>query len=190
MQNMDINKLIETVSFILNGNDGQMDYYNLIKECYIADRMSIEKTGYAITGDSYVSMNRGPVLKNLYSLIKNKYSANDRQQLWNSYFAIDNNHKISLLRKDISHTKLSRFEISVLNEVCQRFYKYSYPQMKEYAHKEGVFPEWQPVKDGEEKPIELSSIMKKLNFSDEDIQILINEQLSYEEEKSALCSLN
>ena len=36
MQNMDINKLIETVSFILNGNDGQMDYYNLIKECYIA----------------------------------------------------------------------------------------------------------------------------------------------------------
>lgn len=62
--------------------------------------------------------------------------------------------------------------------------------MKEYAHKEGVFPEWQPVKDGEEKPIELSSIMKKLNFSDEDIQILINEQLSYEEEKSALCSLN
>ena len=40
---MDINKLIETVSFILNGNDGQMDYYNLIKECYIADRMSIER---------------------------------------------------------------------------------------------------------------------------------------------------
>ena len=57
---MNIQKLIEVVAYILARNDNQMDYYNLIKECYIVDRKSIQKTGYAITGDSYVSMNRGP----------------------------------------------------------------------------------------------------------------------------------
>ena len=70
---MNTEKLFQTVAYILYRNDGEMDYYNLIKECYIADRKSIEKTGHAITGDDYASMNRGPVLKNLYSFIKNNY---------------------------------------------------------------------------------------------------------------------
>ena len=185
---MDTQKLTEIVAYILTRNDGQMDYYNLIKECYIADRMSIAKTGYAMTGDSYVSMNRGPVLKNLYALIKGKKSDAD-QHLWNRFFSTSD-HKIKLLKKDVSHSKLSRFDVNVLNEVCQRFYKYSYAQMKDYAHSEGVFPEWQSVERGEEKPIPIESIMKALNFSDEDIKILINEHLSYEQEKSSLCSLN
>ena len=185
---MDTQKLTEIVAYILTRNDGQMDYYNLIKECYIADRMSIAKTGYAMTGDSYVSMNRGPVLKNLYALIKGKNSDAD-QNLWNQFFTTSD-HKVRLLKKDVPHSKLSRFDVNVLNEVCQRFYKYSYSQMKDYSHSEGVFPEWQPVDRGEEKPIQMESIMKALNFSDEDIKILINEHLSYEQEKSSLCSLN
>lgn len=187
---MDIQKLNEIVAYILTRNDGQMDYYNLIKECYIADRMSIARTGYAMTGDLYVSMNRGPVLKNLYNLIKNKSNNANHQHLWNVLFSV-NDHKIVLNQKNIQHpTKLSRCDMNILNEVCQRFYKYSYTQMKDYSHREGVFPEWQPVNKGEEKNITMESIMKALNFSDEDIQILINEQLSYEQEKSALCNLN
>lgn len=186
---MDIQKLTEIVAYILTRNDGQMDYYNLIKECYIADRMSVAKTGYAMTGDSYVSMNRGPVLKNLYSFIKNKYDDVDSQHFWNQVFSTSD-HKIKLLKTDVPHSKLSRCDINVLNEVCQRFYKYSYEQMRDYSHSEGVFPEWQPVERGEEKPIPMENIMKALNFNDEDIQILINEHLSYEQEKSALCSLN
>lgn len=186
---MDIEKLTEIVAYILTRNDCQMDYYNLIKECYIADRLSIEKTGYAMTGDNYVSMNRGPVLKNLYSFIKNINTNNESQKYWNQLFKKEN-HNIKLLKNDVPHSKLSRMDINILNEVCQRFYKYSYAQMKEYSHGKGVFPEWQPVSEGEEKPISLGSIMKALNFSDEDIKILISEHLSYEQEKSALCSLN
>ncbi|MBP5583486.1 MAG: SocA family protein [Bacteroidales bacterium] len=185
---MDIQKLIEIVAYILNRNDGQMDYYNLIKECYIADRIAIENTGYAMTGDTYVSMNRGPVLKNLYNLIKKQNSDKNQQQLWNDFFSTCE-HKIKLTQ-DIAHEKLSRFEINVLNDVCQRFYKYSYAQMKEFSHREGVFPEWQFVNKGEEKPIAMEDIMRALKFSEKDIQILINEQLSYEQEKKTLCNLN
>lgn len=185
----DIKKLIEIVAYILTRNDGQMDYYNLIKECYIADRISIEKTGYAMSGDVYVSMNRGPVLKNVYSFIKNKNEDLNGQQYWNSFFEVEE-HKIRLVKENVSHSTLSRCDINILNQVCQRFYKYSYEQMKSYAHSDGIFPEWQSVNKGEEKPIMLETIMKCLNFSKKDIDIMIKEQQSYDKEKLALCSLN
>ncbi len=179
---MNVQKLIQTVAYILNRNDGCMDYYNLIKECYIADRMSIEATGRAITGDSYVSMARGPVLKGLYTFIKLKCDNPELQSLWNECFSVDENHKISIIKQDISSDYLSRYEEDVLNQVCQRFYKYSYSDMKSYAHSQGVFPEWESVEKGEEKPIELQTIMRAVNIPDNEIKILIDEQNSFENE--------
>ncbi|MBR5433591.1 MAG: SocA family protein [Bacteroidales bacterium] len=187
---MNIQKLIEVVAYILARNDNQMDYYNLIKECYIVDRKSIQKTGYAITGDSYVSMNRGPVLRNLYALIKNKSSLPEEQALWNKYFVVDDAHKIKLQTPVTKHFLLSRSDENLLNEVCQQFYKYTYSQMKEYSHQEGVFPEWKPVGKGEEEPIPIETIMKTLGFCDKDIQIIIEEQKAFEQEKKVLCNLN
>ena len=55
--------------------------------------------------------------------------------------------------------------------------------MKEYSHQEGVFPEWKPVEKGEEEPISIETIMKTLGFCDKDIQIIIEEQKSFEQEK-------
>lgn len=184
---MNIQKLIEITAYILKRNDGILDYYNLIKECYMADRNSIERIGYAMTGDTYVSMSRGPVLESLYALIKGKYADKEKQTLWNDYFKTENK-KIELKSDTIGFGRLSRFEENTLNTITQRFYGYSYEQMKEYAHREGVFPEWKPVENGEEKPITLKDIMKALKFSDEDIKVLIEEQQVYEKEELALCS--
>ena len=179
---MNTEKLFQTVAYILYRNDGEMDYYNLIKECYIADRKSISKTGHSVTGDSYVSMNRGPVLKNLYSFIKKTNSDIDAQNNWNAYFSVDDNHKIRVLKSDISDEYLSRFEENVLNEVCQKFYKYSYQDMKAYAHTVGVFPEWEPVGKGEEKELTMHSIMSALKIPESEIQILLEEQKVFEQE--------
>lgn len=179
---MNTEKLFQTVAYILYRNDDEMDYYNLIKECYIADRKSIEKTGHSITGDNYVSMNRGPVLKNLYSFIKNNNSDKTVQSKWNVYFSVDENHKIRVLQKDISDEYLSRFEENVLNEVCQKFYKYSYQDMKNYAHTDGVFPEWEPVEKGVEKVLTMRSIMNALKIPENEIQILLEEQKVFEQE--------
>lgn len=179
---MNVSKLIQTVAYVLYRNDGEMDYYNLIKECYIADRMSIEKTGRSITGDCYVSMNRGPVLKNLYTFIKNKHGDKDAQKVWNGVFFVDADHKIRILQKNISDDYLSRFEENVLNEVSQRFYKYSYEDMKSYAHIEGVFPEWESVGKGEEKLIPMDAIMRAVHISEAEIPILLEEQEVFEQE--------
>ena len=178
---MNTNKLIQVVAFILKRNNGSMDYYNLIKECYISDRRSIDAIGTAITGDSYVSMNRGPVLKGLYMFIKNKAEDESEQKKWNSIFSV-NDHRITLVDTSVSDDYLSDFEENLLGSVSDQFYGYSYEDMKNYSHTEGRFPEWTPVKKGEEMPIPLENIMKAVGISDTEIKILIDEQKVFEEE--------
>ncbi|MEE3410101.1 MAG: Panacea domain-containing protein [Treponema sp.] len=178
---MNTEKLFQTVAFLLRKNDGKMDYYNLIKECYIADRRAIDAVGIPITGDSYVSMNRGPVLKGLYSFIKGANSDIEAQSKWNRSFSVVE-HKISLLDKNIADSYLSSYDESVLSEVANQFYGYSYEDMKEYAHADGRFPEWEPTAKGEEKPISLKSIMKCVGISENEIDLLLAEQQSYEKE--------
>ena len=98
---MNAEKLFQSVAFLLKKNGGKMDYYNLIKECYIADRRSIDAVGVPVTGDSYVSMNRGPVLKGLYSFIKGSNPDSVMQNTWNQHFSVED-HKISLADSSIA----------------------------------------------------------------------------------------
>ena len=178
---MNAEKLFQSVAFLLKKNGGKMDYYNLIKECYIADRRAIDAVGLSITGDSYVSMSRGPVLKGLYSFIKGSNADSVMQNKWNEYFLVED-HKISLADGSISDSYLSKYDESVLSEVANQFYGYSYEDMKAYAHTEGRFPEWESVAKGEEKPIPVQSIMRAVGISEQEIGILLTEQQSYEEE--------
>ena len=178
---MNAEKLFQTVAFLLKKNGGKMDYYNLIKECYIADRRSIDAVGVPITGDSYVSMNRGPVLKGLYSFIKGSNPDSVMHDKWNQYFSVED-HKISLADDSISDSYLSKYDESVLSEVANQFYGYSYEDMKAYAHQDGRFPEWEPVAKGEEKPIPIQSVMRAVGISEQEITLLLSEQQSYEKE--------
>ena len=178
---MNTDKLMQVAAFLLKRNNGTMDYYNLIKECYIADRRAIDAIGNAITGDSYVSMNRGPVLKGLYTFIKNKNENVSEQEKWNTCFSV-NDHKITLLDNTISDDYLSDFEENILGSVSDQFYGYSYEDMKKYAHAEGRFPEWTPVAKGEESPLPLENVMKAVGISDKEIELLIAEKKVFEEE--------
>jgi len=180
---MNTEKLFQTVAFLLKKNRGRMDYYNLIKECYIADRRAIDAVGVPITGDSYVSMTRGPVLKGLYSFIKGKNSDIMAQNKWNQCFSVTD-HTISLIEQAFSDSYLSSYDESVLTEVANQFYGYSYEDMKAYAHEKGRFPEWEYVVKGEEKPIAIQSIMRAVGISENEIALLIAEQKSYEKEAS------
>lgn len=179
--NMNAEKLMQVVALILKKNGGTMDYYNLIKECYIADRRSVEAMGFSITGDSYVSMNRGPVLKGLYAFIKNTSSDTAAQERWNACFSVSD-HKISLTDASISNSYLSRYDESVLSEVAEQFYGYSYEDMKRYAHADGRFPEWEAVRKGEEKPIPMQAVMRAVGISETEIGQLMAEQYAFNRE--------
>ena len=90
--------------------------------------------------------------------------------------------RITLVDTSVSDDYLSDFEENLLGSVSDQFYGYSYEDMKNYSHTEGRFPEWTPVKKGEEMPIPLENIMKAVGISDTEIKILIDEQKVFEEE--------
>jgi uncharacterized phage-associated protein len=70
---MQIEKLVQTTAYLLKkyGNM-RLNYIKLIKELYLSDREFINAINCTITGNNYVCMKHGPVLSNLYALIKGK----------------------------------------------------------------------------------------------------------------------
>lgn len=162
---MDTEKLFQVAAYILSRNNNQMDYYNLITQCYIADRRAIEAVGSAITGDEYVAMERGPVLKNLYSIVKSLKDGTCGDAMWTQYFEVKD-HSIRLKKTDVKYNTLSRFDESVLFDVADAFWSFSYNEMKEYSHS-GVFPEYNY--SGKDETIPVSSILKAVGMYGKEI---------------------
>lgn len=80
----------------------------------------------------------------------------------------------------ISNSYLLRYDESVLSEVAEQFYGYSYEDMKRYAHADGRFPEWEVVRKGEEKPIPMQAVMRDMGISETEIGQLMAEQYAFE----------
>lgn len=183
---MNIEKLIQVVGYVLEKNNGVLNYTKLIKLLYLADRESIKETGYSITGDLYVSMRNGPVLSNLYDLIRDR--VNDVSQvLWNSKFTTDG-HDIHKVCPFISKEKLSDFEIGILDSIDAKFKDKTYSEMIDYVHRKDVCPEW--VETNSSIPITRIEIMQKVGISNEDIETILKEEASYKEEDELLKSLD
>ena len=78
-----LNKTIQAAACLLRHElNGEMNYMRLLKILYLADRESIRLTGRPITGDCAVAMKRGPVLIELFNLIKGTHP---RSQEWKQY---------------------------------------------------------------------------------------------------------
>ena len=61
---------IEVIIWLANMKPG-IDIYHVAKVFFYADKMHINKYGRPITGDTYFSMKRGPVLSNVLDIIDN-----------------------------------------------------------------------------------------------------------------------
>lgn len=102
---------------VLLGLDGdRMEYMRLLKLLYIADREMLAETGSPITGDRAVAMKHGPVLSQVYDLIKGKAA---RAGEWEPYLRTIN-HNIEL-QYPIGRGKLNRAEVEKLQEVTARY---------------------------------------------------------------------
>lgn len=183
---INIEKLIQTVGYILKKYDGVLNYTKLIKILYLADRKSMEKTGYSITGDSYVSMKDGPVLSDLYNLIKNRFNDKVTQYYWNSKFQTDY-FDIHLLVPFIPSGKLNNSEIEILDSIDSEFHNKSYSQMIDFVHNPKNCPEWKNTQSS--IPISETEILKNIGFSENDIKVIEEEKNFYKEEDKLIDSI-
>ncbi|MBP3367025.1 MAG: SocA family protein [Treponema sp.] len=184
---MNIEKLIQIVSYILAKYGNSLNYTKLIKILYLADRESLSETGYSITGDSYVSMRNGPVLSFLYDLIKNKYRNESVQYYWNSKFVTDR-FDIYTVCSFIPTGLLSDYEIETLDKIDRKFHDYSYGKLIDYVHNPANCPEWKNTASS--IPISKAEILEKLHFSEPEIKILLQEEEKYRCEETLIDSIS
>jgi len=129
-------KTIQAVAFLLRRETfKEMNYMRLIKILYIADRESIRLTGRPITGDRVAAMQQGPVLSELYDLIKGTHLRSPEL----ARFIKKDDYKIRLV-EDPGLANLSRFDIETIEGVAEKFRAFDEWDLVEFTHK---FPEWQ-----------------------------------------------
>ena len=135
-------KAIQAAAYLLRRETSrEMNYMRLLKLLYIADRESIRHTGRPITGDRVVAMKQGPVLSEIFDLIK---GYNLRYLEWARFIKKDE-YKI-LLVEDPGLANLSRFDVETLERVAEEHRSRDEWELVEFTHK---FPEWQKNDPGD-----------------------------------------
>jgi hypothetical protein len=180
---LDIDKAIAATAYLIQKAGGRYDIVVLIKTLYYADRASLVKYGRTITGDKLVSMDRGPVLSNIYDLIRGKEVRGHPEALrkWNEF--------ITKTQDWMLHAKgtpeigyLAVREIELLDEAFKTISEIPPYWLSEWTHQ--VFPEWQDPQ-GSSIPIDPKEILRKEKKSEQEISE-IEEELAVLNQLKAL----
>ena len=127
-------KSLQAAGVLLSLDGERMERIRLLKLLYIADRELLAETGRTITGDRAVAMDHGPVLSQVYDLIKGEAS---RAGEWNHYVRTVN--RAVEFRNDPGRGELSRREVEKLTEVTDRYRDVNDWSLVRATHD---FPEW------------------------------------------------
>jgi hypothetical protein len=173
---MNFNKLVQIVNYVLAKYDYKLNYTKLIKLLYIADRESLRRWDFAISGDKYCSMEQGPVLSGLYDFIRDRNDVNQTQ--WNIFFFKNGYDLVSRIKKECSYDELSEAETEILDEIDNQFHDKDWKYLvNEVVHR---FPEWDKNAQINKTsyPLNKETVLKNLGKSEEEIKSIIETEES------------
>ncbi|NET09871.1 MAG: SocA family protein [Symploca sp. SIO2B6] len=165
-------KAVEAAAVLLRLHGKPMKYLGLLKMLYIADRVALKQMDQPITGDSYVSMDYGPVPSNVYDLIKQK-PTNGALELWSEFIGTTPSSKCVKLKKDPGVDELCEEEEEILKQVYCKFGNQDPFEVANWTHQ---LPEWQNP-HGSAIPISIESVLHYIGKSDRDIQLIRQDAL-------------
>ena len=131
-----------------------MSYMKLIKLLYLADRAALLQSGRPITTDSYVSMDRGPVLSRVLDLATDG-GLPGQTSVWAHHITEPAHHSVRL-QTDPGEDELSAAELQLLDEVFRQHGGKSRWELVDLTHK---LPEWKNPQ-GSAIPIQYCDILK------------------------------
>ncbi len=149
----DTDKAIQSVAFLLRlERDHRTNYMRLLKLLYIAEREILAEAGVTITGSRTIAMERGPVLEDVYSLIRSQHTDT---AAWSKFFQVSS-YDLEMI-DDPGVGKLPKFIAEKLEEVSKRHSQHDEWALVEITHQ---FPEWKKNDPGKSsKPIALADIL-------------------------------
>lgn len=140
-----------------------MSYLKLIKLLYLLDREALLRWGRPVTTDRYVSMDNGPVVSRIYSLIREE-PAPGTDPLWRRFISAPSNYEVSLTAEP-EIDELSSAEESLIEEIFARYGRQSRWELVNLSHE---LPEWQNP-NGSAIPIEYRDILRAGNKTGSEI---------------------
>lgn len=146
-----------------------MSYMKLIKLLYLADREALARWGRPITTDTYVSMDKGPVLSHVLDRINEGPSPTD-PSFWAQHIAPVGNYEVEL-NEDPNGDAPSEAEDDILDEVFRKYGHLTRWKIVELVH---TLPEWKDPEGGA-LPICYSDILKALNKNPVEIEAIESE---------------
>ena len=160
-------KIAHMAAYLIRKLGGKVSRLRLMKLLYLADRKSLEKYGYSISGDKFVSMDLGPVLSSAYSFMSGKHKD---QSVWDELIDnIDGKTPCHALRdKSLYLGALSENDEEIMDEIAASYGKMSSSQLVNYVHNNCI--EWEDPK-GTSKPIALRKILSNLGYTREDAEL-------------------
>jgi uncharacterized phage-associated protein len=162
-------KATAAAAFLLKLRGGRMSFLKLIKLLYLADRLALDRWGFNITTDRYVSMDHGPVVSNIYDLITQEA---EQKSFWSRFISPPlGDWEVQLKSEDFPENQLSRAEEKLLQEIFGTYGTWSRWKLRDFTHD---LPEWQNP-HGSSIPIQISEILKAQGESEEDINDVIKD---------------
>lgn len=161
-------KATEAATMLLNLKGGRSDYWWIIKTLYLLDREAFKRWERPITYDYYESLPYGPVVMNIYNIIKKNFPS----PFWKRYIlTLSKSSEVMLNGRPAPIKKLSRAETELINQIYQEFGNLTGEQLVSYTH---TLPEWHDPR-GSTIPIRVDELLSALKYSAEDATRIITE---------------
>ena len=138
-------RALQAAACLLRLDGKRMGYLRLLKLLYIADREWLAEIGESITGDRAHAMKYGPVLSNVYDLIKGNGS---RAGEWDDHIHTEG-YAVTLVA-DPGRGALSKGIVEKLTAVTERYRSIDDWELSEKTHE---FAEWSDHFKGASSPI-------------------------------------
>jgi uncharacterized phage-associated protein len=164
-------KATQAAGRFLRKSSGKMNHLKLLKILYLMDRESLHRWGRSITGDHPYSLPYGPVLSQIYDLMKHHPLANPYSYWAEHITEIEENFLIHL-KRPVDEDDLSSAEIELVDRVYEQFGAMGEFDLVKYCHDH--CPEWEDPGDTS-VIIPFERILREVGKSEEEIGELSRE---------------
>lgn len=162
----DDRRAAQSAAFLLQLAGGSLEILKLTKLLYLSERLSYERYGEPLTGDTPYALKQGPVLSQIYDRTKRTDNLNET---WRTWIKGRSGNDISLVHPILDPSEelvaLSKADFKVMSAVWKDFGGMTAYELVTYTHHH--CPEWTDPGMSSNK-IDPDTILRKVGMKRED----------------------